>query len=401
MYTTQNKNNKSLVKNGSKTSNNKLPIFNDDTELQNFLQRNLQDSLKQLIRVSVTTMVKAEMQTLRNELPYPPSFNGYYDRHLTSPFGRIEKVPIPRFREGFSSDTTPQTLQMFESEKNRFLHIIQEMHRLGISQSKVAKLAKLCFNIKVSKDTVRSVHKELAEVEEAKLNSRPLNNICYRYLIFDGIWAKAKGYGWEDNDAVMLCAIGIRDDGKKDILGFEIARSENEESWIKFIASLIERGLDEKNLDLVISDDGAGFRAAKNHLLAKVPMQVCMVHKMRNVRAKTSNRNRKAITEGLKDIYSSNNEQEAIEKAKVLVKQWYSTEPKAMESLRYHFEDTLTYMRYPKEEWSKLRTSNVVERLFREVRRRMKVVDNSFNSIDSMNNYSATILGRLQEDYMH
>ena len=71
-----------------------------------------------------------------------------------------------------------------------------------------------------------------------------------------------------------------------------------------------------------------------------------------------------------------------------------------MESLRYHFEDTVAYLDFPKEYWSKLRTSNTVERLFREVRRRMKVMDNSFNSTDSMGNYGASILGNLQEVYM-
>ncbi len=92
--------------------------------------------------------------------------------------------------------------------------------------------------------------------------------------------------------------------------------------------------------------------------------------------------------------------EQATDRAKALIKLWYASEPKAMESLRFHFEDTLSYMEFPKEEWSKLRTSNTVERLFREVRRRMKVMDNSFKSTESFSNYGASILGNLQEGYM-
>ena len=201
MYTTHQK--------FTKTKPAKLPVFQDDQDLQRFLERNLEDSLKQLIRVSVTTMVRAELETLRRELPSPPAFNGYYPRQLTSPYGRIENVPIPRFRDGFNADTTPQTLTVFETEQQRFLKVIGEMHRMGISQRNVKRLTKLCFGITVSTDKVGAVHKELAAKEEVRLNSRSLAGIAYRYLVMDGIWAKAKGYGWEDNDAVMLCAIGI------------------------------------------------------------------------------------------------------------------------------------------------------------------------------------------------
>ncbi|MEK7152984.1 MAG: IS256 family transposase [Patescibacteria group bacterium] len=396
MYTTHKKFNKS----NPNAKPAKLPVFNDSQDLQAFLQRNLEESLKQLIKVSVTTMVRAEMESLRAEMPEPPAFNGHYPRQLTSPFGRIEDVPVPRFRQGFSPDCQPQTLGVFETEQQRFLKVVGEMHRMGISQRKVKELAKLCFGKDISTTTIGSIHKELAEAEEAKLNSRSLYGIPYAYLIVDGIWAKAKGYGWEGNEAVLLCAVGMKDDGTKDILGFKVARAEDEESWQRFLASLLDRGLDKTSLKLAIADDGAGFRAAKGKLLPNVPLQVCIVHKMRNVMMKASRKHRTAVIAGLKDIYASTTKDAATTKAKALIKQWYASEPKAMESLRYHFEDTVAYLDFPKEYWSKLRTSNTVERLFREVRRRMKVMDNSFNSTDSMGNYGASILGNLQEVYM-
>ena len=393
MYATQTKPNKN--------NNKKLPVFADDQDLKHFLERNLEDSLKQLIKVSVTTMVKNEMESLRSELPHPPSFNGHYSRHLTSPYGRIEDVPIPRFRQGFGVDTTPQTLGVFENEQQRFLRIMGEIHRMGISQRKTKQLAKLCFGKDIATSTIGTIHKELAQAEETKLNQRSLQGISYQYLIMDGIWTKTKGYGWDKNEAVMLCAVGIKEDGTKDILGFTIAKDESQESWQTFITSLTSRGLDTTKLKLLIADDGAGLRAAKDHLLPRTPLQVCIVHKMRNVMGKTNRKHRQAIASGLKDIYDSTTKEQATEKAKSLIKQWYASESKAMESLRFHFEDTIAYMDYPKEQWSKIRTSNIVERLFREVRRRTKVMDNSFNSTESFQNYSASILGNLQEVYMY
>src|SRR5579884_3629981 len=122
----------------------KLPVFEDEKDLLQFLERSLTDNLKQFIRVSIQTLVKTEMQQIRDELQQAgqvtPAFNGSYGRQLISPFGRIEDVPIPRFRDGFG-DTPPTVLAGFEDEKSRTWDLLRDMHLLGISQRKVKHLA--------------------------------------------------------------------------------------------------------------------------------------------------------------------------------------------------------------------------------------------------------------------
>lgn len=392
MYTIQPKSTK------SKTSPAKLPVFDTDRELAQYLESNLQASLKQLIRVSVTAMVKSELQSLRAELPEPPAFNGYYARQLTSPYGRIEDVPIPRLRQGFGPDTTPQTLGLFETEQQRFCKIVEQMHLLGISQRNVKKLAKMCFGVTISKDRVGAIHKELADSEEAQINTKPLTDE-YRYLVADGIWVTVKGYGWESDKAVLLCVLGVKPDGSRHILGFRVARSEDEASWKILLAELKARGLTGKHLELVIADDGAGLQAALPHIYPAIPVQLCIVHKMRNVLGKTPAKHKRAVADGLKHIYAATTREDATERCKTLVKQWYVTLPKAMDSLRFHFERTLTYLEFPEEQWSKLRTSNVLEREFREVRRRLKGFDSSFHDQASAERYGNTIFTNLNATY--
>lgn len=390
MYTTQPK--------SSKSKPAKLPVFDSDRELAAFLERNLQDSLKQLIRVSVTNMVKTELQSLRAELPVAPAFNGYYSRHLTSPYGRIEDVPIPRLREGFGPDTTPQTLSIFAAEQERFCKIVEQMHLLGISQRNVKHLAKLCFGVNISTAKIGAIHKELADSEEAQVNTKPLRDE-YRYLVADGIWVTVKGYGWESDKAVLLCALGIRADGTRQILGFRVSRSEDEASWKALLAELKQRGLSGKQLRLVIADDGAGLHAALPHIYPSAPVQLCIVHKMRNVLGKTPAKHKRAVADDLKAIFAATTKDEAIEQTKIVIKKWYTTLPKAMESLRFHIDKCFTYLTFPLDQWAKIRTSNVLEREFREVRRRLRVMDSSFHDEASAERYATTIFSNLNRTY--
>jgi putative transposase len=390
MYSTQSKN--------SKNNPAKLPIFGNDRELAQYLEHNLQDSLKQLIRVSVTSLVRAELETLRSELPWKPAFNGYYNRQLTSPYGRIEDVPVPRLREGFGPDTTPQTLGVFETEQQRFCKIVEQMHLMGISQRNVEKLAKLCFGITMNKNRVGAIHKALAESEEAKINAKLLADE-YQYLVADGIWVTVKGYGWESDKAVLLCVLGIRPDGRRQILGFRVSRAEDEASWKALLTELKQRGLTGENLQLVIADDGAGLHSALPHVYPAVPVQLCIVHKMRNVLAKTPAKNKRAVADDLKSIFAAATKEQATATAREVVKKWYATQPRAMESLRFHIEKCFTYLEFPSGEWTKIRTSNVLEREFREVRRRLKVMDSSFHDQASAERYATTIFNNLNATY--
>lgn len=376
----------------------KTPIFNSDKELTDFLMSNFTDSLKQSVKLTVSIMVKQEMEQLRKEVSEKLSFNGYYQRNMISGLGKIDNIAIPRFREQPISDLPIESLKIFDSEKEKFLNLVAEMHRLGISQRKVKKLCQTCFNIPISKNRVGLVHQELAEQESFKINNRPINEE-FEYLLLDGIWVKVKTFGLGNNKTVLLCALGITKEGKRKIIGFASSDKEDFENWAKFIQDLKQRGLSAKKLKLTIIDDNGGLVKAINHLLPNIQLQVCVAHKMRNVISKVRHKNKQAAAEDLKPIYQSKTKEEAVIKMKSFAKRWYIAEPKAVESLRFDFDKTLTYLSFPQDLWKKIRTTNILEREFREVRRRIKVFDNSFNSDESLNRYGNSIFNWLNNNY--
>lgn len=379
------------------TKNRKLEVFPEDRDLQKFLEVNFTESLKNMIKLTVKTMVKTEMEAFRKEYGEKLYFNGTYGRNMTSSFGRIEDVPIPRFRE-HPEGLEQKSLSVFADEQAKFMKLVEQMHLLGISQRKIKLLAKTVFGIPISVDKVGAIYRELAEKEDVNINAKPLADE-YEYLLLDGIWEKTKGYGWDDNNSVLLCALGITPNGKRQILGFSLVRSENGESWKQFIASLKFRGLTGGNLKLVIADDHPAIKAAAETVYPTIPIQNCIVHKMRSVLRKTSWKTKAAVAEDLKALFRSQSKEEAMEKAKEVVKKWYMAEPKAMEALRFNIEYCFTYFSFPKDLWSKVRTTNILEREFREVRRRMKVFDNTFQNEQSATRYANSLFTYLNGNY--
>lgn len=230
------------------------------------------------------------------------------------------------------------------------------------------------------------------------MNTKPLGD-DYQYLLLDGLWSKAKGYGFESNKAVLLCALGIKPNGKREIVGFAIARAEDYESWHTFLLSLKERGLVGKTLHLIITDGADSLKAAADQLYPKVPQQLCIIHKMRNVLGKTSFKNKQAVAADLKATYAMKSKPEFLVAAKVLCKRWYLSEPKAVASFKDNLLDTATYFNFPEACWKQIRTNNILEREFREVRRRIKVFDSSFTDTNSMGRYADTIINYLNENY--
>lgn len=381
----------------------RLPVFDDSYQLEKFLTENFTQSLKQMIKVIIKKAVKEEMDLFRKEFEEKFSqrlyFNGTYDRNLLSSWGKIEDVPIPRFRNSFQDlNFSPLSLNVFNNEREKFERLIEKMHLLGISQRKIRYLFKVCFGINISKNRVGRIYKELAEEEEFQINAQPIAD-DYQYLFFDGVWEKTKGYGWIDNKSVLLCCLGLKENGEKKILGFSLQREEDEQSWEKFIKKIKERGLAGKNLKLIITDDNPAFKKVVNKYFPTLPIQTCIVHKIRNVIFKTKYQNRKQIASDLKTIFQSQTKQEAIEKTKKVIRKWYLAEGKAISSLRFNIEYCFTYFSFPKELWSRIRTNNILEREFRELRRRWKVFDNTFQSEESANRYANSIISYLNQNY--
>lgn len=376
-----------------------VPVFNSDKELSQFLEHNLTETLKQAIRVTVNIMIKEEMKQLRTDLEEKLSFNGSYSRHLTSPMGKIPNIPVPRFRELPHEQLQLHSTQVFDQEKERMYQLIAEMHRLGVSQRKVKLLAKNCFGLTLSTNKVGAIHKDLAEQESLQINQHPLNDE-FDYLLLDAVWVKCKSFGLRDkNTAALLCALGIKPNGERKMIGFQVAYKEDIESWTAFVVSLKQRGLLGIHLKLIMSDDHSALTAAVDQVYPSIPVQICVTHKMRNVLIHTSHQHKPALAEDLKQVYTAETKEQGLEYMKIFSKKWYISEERAVKSLQFDFERSLTYLSFPKSIWSQIRTTNILEREFRELRRRIKVFDSSFNDERSLHRYATTTFDYLNNHY--
>jgi putative transposase len=381
----------------------KLPVFETEKELTKFLENSFTDSLKQLIRVTVKVMIKAEMEQFRKELlaeaatAFKLYFNGHYQRNMTSSFGEVKNIPVPRFRDN-PNGFTPQTLSVFDSEQEKFSKLVEQMHLMGISQRKVKKLVKTCLGVNISVNRVGEVHKQLADQEELNINTQTLDD-NFEYLIADGLWTKTKGYGWETNKSVLLCVLGIRPDKTRKIIGFKVARSESYRNWHQLLTSVKKRGLKGKQLSLCIADGETGLHSAVKNLYPSLPIQLCVVHKIRGVIGNTKRKYKAAIGEDVSLVFKQTTKDKALKEAKKFCKKWYLKEPTAISSFRHNLGCCFTYLEFPKHKWSKIRSTNILEREFREIRRRIKVFDSSFNDINSHNRYANTIINYLNQNY--
>jgi len=207
----------------------------------------------------------------------------------------------------------------------------------------------------------RGLFKELAEKEEFNLNNQAVTD-DYEYLFLDGIWEKTKGYGWDSNKSVLLCVLVVKATGERKIIGFKLTRTKDNNSWRELLLDIKRRGLKGNNLKLIIMDDSGGLKKALEVCYPTTPIQNCVVHKMRNVLGKVSYKNKALVNEDLRNIFSSTNKEKAILKTQNVVKKWYMTEKKAMESLRHNIEPCFTYLDFPQNTWTKIRTTNILER---------------------------------------
>jgi len=168
---------------------------------------------------------------------------------------------------------------------------------------------------------------------------------------------------------------------------------------LEIIDNVKDRGLIGKNLKLIISDDYGAIKSAVKFSFLNIPLQLCITYKLRNTISKVKHKNKRQVADDLKPVFNQETKQEAENQAKMFCKKWYLIEPKAVETFRNNLDYCFTYYQFPKEIWHKIRTSNAIEREFRELRRRIKIFDNSFNSIFSTKNYANTIFTNLNQNY--
>jgi transposase-like protein len=292
--------------------------------------------------------------------------NGHYKRHLLTALGDIE-LCVPRTRR-FSPTGVIRAYARREAEID---NLILAGFVLGLSTRKVGETLLALLGTRISASTVSQVAKSLDQAVAA-FHRRPLRN-QYCALMLDGV-VLARKTGAGAIKRPVLVALGIRPDGRKEVIDFRLAGSESAVEWERFLTDLFKRGLTgETCLDIICVDGGAGLLAALPTVYPGIAIQRCWAHKMRNILDKIKKADRDAARRALHKVMNAKNVAEARSAARRFRERFEADYPAAIACLRNDLDQLLTCFRYKSEDKRRqVRTTNAVERRFREVRRRTR-----------------------------
>jgi len=292
--------------------------------------------------------------------------NGYRHRSLLTEFGLLDRIRVPRDRRG---EYQPGLLERYQRRQGQVNEMVREMFLAGVSTRKVQEVLRPVLRESLSAQAVSRIVRSL-DGEVRRFQRRRIRD-DYRYLFLDGIVLKVKGAGGVKK-RLVLCAYGITVNGLREMVSFRQATAESEAQWEAFLRDLYERGLEGKQAHLVSTDGCPGLHRALDTVYPYVPRQRCWAHKLRNVASKLRRKNQKECLRQAKTIYLAETRREAISRFRDWAKQWRNVEPKAVRCLEADLDEMLPFLSCPRLHWSKIRTTNAIERAFREVRRRTR-----------------------------
>lgn len=318
--------------------------------------------------------------------------NGHYVRHLLTEMGDLELL-IPRTRKGgFQSGL----LERYARRHRSIDEVLLACFCLGLSTRKAGSVLAPMIGEKVSASTISRIAKDLDQ-EVAAYHNRPLSD-DYLYLFFDGVVLKSKG-AVKVQKKTLLCVYGIRKDGVGEMIDFCPAGSESQAAWEAFLRDLYQRGLEGAACQLIATDGGTGLHAALEIVYPKIPLQRCWAHKTRNVLDKVKKNDQEAVKKALHKISHAKNRREATKAYWRFASDWRKTYPRAVSCLEKDLDQLLTFFQIKEERlWSRLRTTNLIERAFREVRRRTRPMG-VFTNTDSLQRIVFAVFFHLNHNW--
>jgi len=334
----------------------------------------LEKELRELARITIVNVIRDEFDKFIGAAPYKRSDsrndyrNGVRHRSLETRFGMIEGILVPRAR---NSGFITKLFRRWNRREKKVTRLLADLFINGISTRKVKKISKALYGKSYSASTVSRCNRMLQE-EYLQWMNRPIKE-SIRYLFLDAVNLKIRRH-WISKES-LLCAIGITEDGKKEFLGFLLGGRESTKSWENLLLLLINRGLSAEHLKLIIVDGNSGLLSALDSLFPSVPVQRCIVHKIRNVVGKCPKTLRGIIPAEFKQIIYATSRQEALELFDEFKNRWNVKLPQIVECIEKDIEELLAFYKFPYQHWVKIRSTNVIERAFKEFRRRVKVME--------------------------
>lgn len=317
--------------------------------------------------------------------------NGYWQRWILLKDGRLD-VRMPRLRSsGYESKIIPRYLKRMpevdEALKRVFL--------FGASTRLTGEALKPLLGESVSAQTVSKIAKSLDE-EVRHYHTRSLSDV-YAYLFLDGIMLKIRT-GVGARKKAVLVAYGITHEGKRELIDFVVVKSERTPAWEGFLMNLVYRGLNGRCLRLIITDGNQALMNAIDLTYPGTPRQRCWAHKMRNVANYLKKKDRESCIKDGRQIYNAATRKEAVQAYFRWVQRWRSVCEKGVSCIEKDIEELLSFYACPHPVRRKVRTTNVIERSFREVRRRTRPMS-CFNNTPSIERIVYAVLSHLNDQW--
>lgn len=336
------------------------------------LHKHVDGVVREAVEQTLNELLDAEADALCGAKKYERSPDrtdyraGHYARQFQTKAGEVT-LKVPKLRRAtFES----QVIERYRRRESSVEEALVEMYLAGVSVRRVEDITEALWGTRVSPSTVSELNQKIyARIHEWR--NRPISNE-HPYVYLDGVWLNRE-FGGEVRPVAVLVAIGVNSDGFREILGVMEGAKEDTESWRTFLRHLKERGL--RGVRLVISDKCLGLVEALGETFPGARWQRCVVHFYRNVMRVVPTGKVREVVALLKAIHAQEDREAALAKAEQVVAKLEALRlGQAAEVVRAGVAETLAYMSFPREHWTRIRTNNVLERLNREIKRRTRVV---------------------------
>jgi putative transposase len=340
----------------------------------------LQEKMRQAVRLTLITILEEEVAAFVGAGPYQRTAerrdwrNGHYTRNLVTGVGEIEALPVPRTRQGFQT----KVFKRYKRRQAELDEAICDMFVQGMSMVRVGEAVETLTGARPSPSTVSKVFHTL-EGEFQAWKSRPLNE-HYVYAFADGTYFSVL-YNGEGHKMPILAVVGINEAGAREVLAFTIGDRENQKAWEDLMDDLKRRGL--KKVDLWTTDGGQAMINALEIKFSSSQRQRCIRHKMDNVLSYIPKKQYDQVKPELRAIFYQESRPKADQEVVAFCEKYEPTYPTAVECLKRDLEACLAFYAFPKRHWKTIRTTNVIDRLFGEVKKRSHKMATAFRNEDS------------------
>lgn len=317
--------------------------------------------------------------------------NGFYERDYVTRMGTI-RLRIARTR---NKNFLPPGLEKFQRRAEEVAMLIREAFLRGISTRQVGRVVAILTGEAVSAQTVstltRNLDQAVRQFHQARLEDE------WAYLFLDGVSLRVRRPAGRKR-VQMLVAYGVRRDGSRQLLAFLRSQGESQSDWEGLLQDLYRRGLEGKNLQLIVTDGCPGLAAAIPTVYPRARHQRCWVHKMRNILEKVRKSDYDQVKSDAQAIYLAGSRKEAQEACRRFAIRWKKSYPAMVRRLQRDLPELLSFFHFPQHLWRKLRTTNIIERCFVEVRRRTRPMV-CFVNVESVDRIIYSIFQRFNLDW--